>query len=263
MLARQIMSRHVITVGVDASVSEAIAIMLGHHVSGLPVLDGAGRLVGIVSESDFIRRVEIDTERKRGRWLTFLAGADRLALDFARSHGRKVGEIMTRSPVTIAEDTPLAEIVDIMERHHVKRLPVVCGDSLVGMVTRTDFLPAVARLVRRTVAKDGAKNGTKNGTKNGAPNDERIRELVIAAMADAPWRPCAMNVAVSGGIVSLRGSVRSEKARQAAIIAAENVAGVTRVEDGLTIYPAPEDEYGGGDFASPPEETSTIDDQPL
>lgn len=251
MLAHQIMSRHVVTVGVDASVADAIAVMLGHHVSGLPVVDAAGRLVGIVSEGDFVRRAEIDTERKRGRWLTFLAGADRVALDFARSHGRKVGEIMTRGPVTIAEDTPLAEIVDLMERHHVKRLPVMRGDSLVGMVTRTDFLPAVARLVRRTVAKDGV------------PNDERIRELVIAAMADAPWRPCAMNVAVSGGIVSLRGSVKSEKARQAAIIAAENVTGVTRVEDGLTIYPAPEDEYGGGDFASPPEETSTVDDQPL
>jgi len=251
MLAHQIMSRHVVTVGLDASVADAIAIMLGHHVSGLPVVDAAGRLVGIVSEGDFLRRAEIDTERKRGRWLDFLAGADRVALDFARSHGRKVGEIMTRNPVTIAEDTPLAEIVEIMDRHRVKRLPVLRGDSLVGMVTRTDFLPAVARLVRRTVAKDGA------------PDDERIRELVVAAMADAPWRPCAMNVAVNGGVVSLRGSVKSEKARQAAVIAAENVAGVSKVEDGLTIYPAPEDEYGGGDFASLPEEPSTADDQPL
>ncbi len=251
MLAHQIMSRHVVTVGVDASVADAIAIMLGHHISGLPVVDAAGRLVGIVSEGDFVRRAEIDTERKRGRWLTFLAGADRAALDFARSHGRKVGEIMTKSPLTIAEDTPLADIVEIMEAHHVKRLPVLRGDRLVGMVTRTDFLPVVAQLVRRTVAKDGA------------PNDDRIRELVIAAMADAPWRPCAMNVAVSGGVVSLRGSVKSEKARQAAIIAAENVPGVTKVEDGLILYPPPEDEYGGGDFASLPEETSTVDDQPL
>jgi CBS domain-containing protein len=105
MLARQIMSRHVVTVGVDASVAEAIAIMLGHHVSGLPVVDAAGRVVGIISEGDFIRRAEIGTERKRGRWLTFIAGADRVALDFARSHGRKVGEIMTRNLVTIGEDT--------------------------------------------------------------------------------------------------------------------------------------------------------------
>jgi len=251
MRAHQIMSRHVITVGVNASVAEAIAIMLGHHVSGLPVVDAAGRLVGIVSEGDFIRRAEIDTDRKRGRWLSFLAGADRLAVDFARSHGRKVGEIMTRNPVTIAEDTPLAEIVEMMDRHHVKRLPVLRGESLVGMVTRSDFLPAVARLVRNA------------GPEGAAPNDDRIRELVIAAMADAPWRPCAMNVDVQNGMVSLRGSVRSEKARQAAIIAAENVPGVGKVQDELTVYPPPEDEYGGGDFASLPEETSTADDQPL
>jgi CBS domain-containing protein len=251
MLAQQIMSRHVVTVGVDASVADAIAIMLGHHVSGLPVVDPAGRLVGIVSEGDFIRRAEIDTERRRGRWLNFFTGANRLALDFARSHGRRVGEVMTPNPLTIGEDTPLADIVDIMEAHKVKRLPVMRGDSIVGMVTRTDFLPAVARLARRTVSKGAA------------PDDDRIRERVIAAMADAPWRPCAMNVDVQDGIVSLRGSVRSDTARRAAVVAAENVPGVSKVKDDLTIYPAPEDEYGGGDFASLPEEPSTVDDQPL
>jgi len=251
MLARQIMSRHVVTVGVDASVADAIATMLGHHISGLPVVDAAGRLVGIVSEGDFIRRVEIDTERKRGRWLTFFAGADRVAVDFARSHGRKVGEVMTQNPLTIGEDTPLADIVAIMEAHNVKRLPVMRGDSLVGMVTRTDFLPAVARLARPTIARGVA------------PDDDRIRDLVIAAMTDAPWRPCALNVNVRDGVVSLRGSVRSNKAREAAIVAAENVPEVRKVKDDLTIYPAPEDEYGGGDIASLPEETSTVDDQPL
>jgi CBS domain-containing protein len=249
MFAHQIMSRHVVTVGVDASVADAIAIMLQHHVSGLPVVDAAGRLVGIVSEGDFIRRAEIGTERRRGRWLTFLAGADRVALDFARSNGRKVGEIMTAPPLTIGEDTPLADIVGIMEAHNVKRLPVMRGDSLVGTVTRTDFLPAVARLARNA--------------KGFSLDDDRIRDLVITAMADAPWRPCAMNVDVRDGIVRLRGNVKSDKVRHAAIIAAENVPGVRRVEDDLTIYPAPEEEYGGGDFVSLPEETSTADDQPL
>jgi CBS domain-containing protein len=253
VLAHQIMSRHVVTVGADASVAEAIAIMLGHHVSGLPVVDAAGRLVGIVSEGDFIRRAEIGTERKRGRWLTFLAGADRVALDFARSHGRKIGEIMTRNPVTIAEDTSLADIAEIMEAHHVKRLPVMRGHSLVGMVTSADFLPAVARLVRNVGVKDIGQ----------AQDDDRIRDIIIAAMADAPWRPCATNVDVQDGIVTLKGSVRSDKARRAAIIAAENVPGVRKVVDDLTIYPAPEDEYSGGDFVSLPEETSTADDQSL
>jgi CBS domain-containing protein len=250
LLAHQIMSRHVVTVGIKASVADAIAIMLGHHVSGLPVVDLAGRLVGIVSEGDFIRRAEIGTERKPGRWLSFLAGADRAAVDFARSHGRKVGQIMTANPVTISEDTPLVQIVEIMEARHVKRLPVMCGNSLVGMVTRTDFLLAVARLARNADSEDVAGG------------DDRIRDLVVAAMAGARWRPCAMNVDVQGGVVSLRGSVRSDQARQAATIAAENIPGVSRVEDGLTICPAPEDEYSGGDFVSLPAETSIADDQP-
>jgi CBS domain-containing protein len=254
MLAHQIMSRHVVTVGVDASVTDAIAIMLGHHISGLPVVDPAGRLVGIVSEGDFIRRAEIGTERKRGRWLTLLAGTDRVALDFAQSHGRRVGEIMTANPVTINQDTPLADIVEIMEAHNVKRLPVMTGDRLVGMVTHTDFLPAVARLAR--VVKSSAKDGS-------VQDDNRIRELIIATMAEQPWRPCAMNVDVQDGAVSLRGSVRSDKARRAANIAAENVPGVSKVKDELTIYPAPEEDYGGGDFVSLPEETSTAGDQPL
>ena len=254
MLAYQIMSRQVITVNIAASVADAIGIMLRHHVSGLPVIDATGRLVGIVSEGDFIRRAEIGTEHKRGRWLTFLAGADRVALDFARSHGRKVGEIMTKDPITISEETPLPEIVEIMEAHNLKRLPVMRGDSLVGMVTRTDFLPAVARLARSV--QDSSQEGFSQ-------DDDRIRELVIAAMADAPWRPCAMNVDVRDRVVNLRGSVRSDKARQAAVIAAENVPGVSKVEDDLTVYPASEEEYGGGDFVSLQQETSTADDQPL
>ena len=254
ILAHQMMSRQVVTVSVAAPVTDAITIMLGHHVSGLPVVDAAGRVVGIISERDFIRRAEIGTERKRGRWLTFIAGADRVALDFARSHGRKVGEIMTRNLVTIGEDTPLAEIVEIMEAHNVKRLPVMRGDSLVGMVTRTDFLPAVAHL---------ARSEQNSSQENFSQDDNRIRELVIAAMADATWRPCGMNVDVQDGVVSLRGSVKSDKARRAAIIAAENVPGVSMVEDDLTIYPAPEEAYGGGDFVSLQEETSGADDQPL
>jgi len=177
MRAHEIMSRQVITVGVEDSVGDAIKTMLAHHVSGLPVVDSGGRLVGIVSESDFIRRAEIGTERKRGRWLTFLARADRVALDFAREHGRKVGEIMTTNPVTIGEDAPLPEIVDIMEAHRIKRLPVMRDGKIVGMVTRADFLPAVVDLARRV--KDSSKD------------DDQIRGSVIAAMEHAPWRPCA------------------------------------------------------------------------
>ena len=100
MRAHQIMTRSVITIAPDATILEAAKTMLQHHVSGLPVVDAAGKLVGIVSEGDFIRRSEIGTQRKRGRWLKFLLGAGAAATDYVREHGRKVSEVMTaiRSP---------------------------------------------------------------------------------------------------------------------------------------------------------------------
>lgn len=135
MRANQMMSRHVITIGVDAPLVDAINTMLKHGVSGLPVVDEAGKLVGILSKSDFLRRAEIGTERRRGRLLTFLAGPDRVAFDFKREHGRKVGEIMTPEPATITEDTPVEVIARIMESRRVRRLPVLNGDKIVGIVT--------------------------------------------------------------------------------------------------------------------------------
>ncbi len=144
MRAHQIMTRSVISVTPDTSIVEAANIMLKRHVSGLTVVNDAGKLVGVVSEGDFIRRSEIGTGRKRGRWLRFILGPSKSASDFVHEHGRKVAEVMTASPVTITEDTALAEIVDLMERNNVKRLPVVRGDKVVGIVSRANLLQAVA-----------------------------------------------------------------------------------------------------------------------
>ncbi len=251
MRAHQIMSRQVITIDPDASIVDAIHTMLAHRVSGLPVVDRAGKLVGIISESDFIRRAEVGTAQKPGRLLAFLAGADRAALDFARQHGRKVSQIMTPDPATIGLDAPLEQIAGLMAARNVKRLPVLQGDRVVGIITRSDFLPAVANPAR---------------TQSVPGSDEQIRSAVIAAMEGAPWAPCALNVSVSAGVVNLKGTIRGKHARQATIIAAENVAGVTKVEDQLfdrADYPPPEEDYGGGDIASLQEEPSTMDDEPL
>jgi CBS domain-containing protein len=197
MRADQIMTPQVITIGADASIVEAIDKMLRHQVSGLPVVDTDGKLIGIISEGDFIRRTETGTQRKSGRWLDCLAGADRVAADFVREHGRKVGQIMTPDPVTVTEDTPLAQIVRIMESHNVKRLPVVRGDRLVGIVTRADFLPALAELARQVAAPSA--------------DDDRIRSRVIATIEQAVWRPRRLNVMVRDGIVSLGGVVKKRK----------------------------------------------------
>jgi CBS domain-containing protein len=252
MRVRQIMTPEVITVGVDTTIVKAVNTMLRHHISGLPVVDAAGKLIGIVSEGDFIRRAETGTQHKRGRWLTFLAGPDRVAVEFAHEHGRKVGEIMTPNPLTVTETMPLDQVVQIMESHNIKRLPVMRGDRMVGILTRSDFLAAVAGLVRSAPGPSA--------------DDDHIRSKVIAAIAKASWRPCRLNVTVQDGIVSLGGVIKKESARKAAIVAAENVAGVRKVQDHLSLapaYPPPEEDFGGGDFVSLQEQPSTIDDEPL
>lgn len=249
MRAHEIMSRHIVTIRVDAEVIEAIKAMLLHRVSGLPVVDAGNKLVGIVSEGDFVRRTEIGTEKKRGRWLALLAGADRIAVDFVRQNGRKVSQIMTPDPITIGEDTPLEQIVRLMESRSVKRFPVLRAGEIVGMVTRADFLRAIASM----------------GIVNSSDADTKIQSSVTTVLSHANWRPCALNVSVRDGVVTLKGSVKSDNAHRAAIVAAENVSGVRKIDDQLVkiAYPPPEDEYGGGDFVSLEQEAPTADDEPL
>jgi CBS domain-containing protein len=251
MRADEIMSRHVIAISADASVMDAIKMMLSHHVSGLPVVGPGGKLIGILSEGDFIRRAEIGTEKRRGRWLSLLVGPDRAAIDFSRQHGRRVDQIMTPNPVTIREDTSVEEIVRLIERHKVRRFPVMKGDEIVGMVTQTDFLTAIASL---SIGRHDVSGG-----------DEEIRASVVAALSLAAWRPCALNVSVHDGVVTVKGTVKSDNAHKAAIVAAESVPGVKRIDDQLLkiMPPPPEEDYGGGDFVSLQEEPSTADDEPL
>jgi len=252
MRAHQMMTPQVFTVGADTSVVEAINKMLRHHISGLPVVDAEGRLIGIISEGDFIRRAETGTEHKRGRWLSFLIGTDRVALEFVREHGRKVGEIMTANPFTVTESTPLDEVAQIMATKNVKRLPVMRADRLVGIITRSDFLTVVADFIQRVPSPSA--------------DDDHIRSEIIAVLRKAPWRPCRLNVTVRDGVARLNGVVRGESTRKAAIVAVENIAGVRKVEDNLSrapAYPPPEEDFGGGDFVSPQEQLSTADDEPL
>lgn len=219
MRAHQIMTRSVVTVTPESSILDAANLMLQRHVSGLPVVDAAGKLVGIVSEGDFIRRSEIGTQRKRGRWLRFILGAGKAAIDFVHEHGGKVSEVMTREPLTVTEETALEEIVTTMETNGVKRLPVMRGDKLVGIVSRANLLQAVASLAR-TVPDPTA-------------DDDHIRRRIIDTMEKNDWCPFGVNVVVREGIVHLTGVITEERSRQAAIVCAENVEGVKKVHDHL------------------------------
>ena len=233
MRAHQIMTKDIITVGPDASIVDAAKLMLERHISGLPVLDKDGKLIGIISEGDFIRRSEIGTQRRRPRWLQFLVGPGREANEFVRQSGRKVEDIMTRNPVTVTEDTALEELVSAMEKHDVKRLPVMRGEQLVGIVTRANLLQAVASL-----AKD---------VPDPTADDDHIRERVTQAISRTDWGPIGLQVTARNGVVHLHGIIVNDSARQAAIVAAENVAGVKEVHDHLCFV----DGYSGFYVESP------------
>jgi CBS domain-containing protein len=219
MRAHQIMTRPVITVTPETTIVKAANTMLQRHVSGLPVVSASGKLVGIISEGDFIRRSEIGTQRKRGRFLKFILGSGKEATDFVHEHGGKVGEIMTPEPLTIGEDTDLEEIVELMETNSVKRLPVMRGDTLVGIVSRSNLLQAVASLARQIP--------------DPTADDDHIRNRIIDALEKKDWCPLGMSVIVRDGTVHLSGVITEERARQATIVAAENVAGVKKVHDHL------------------------------
>lgn len=221
MHAHQVMTRNVITVTPETAIADAAAMMLKHHISGLPVVDTAGHLVGIVSEGDFLRRFEIGTQRKRPNWLQFFLGPGREASEFVHERGRKVGEVMTCDPIKVAEDTPLDELVQTMERHGIKRLPVMRDDQLVGIVTRANLLRAVADMAREVP--------------DPTADDDHIRERVTRALMATGWRPVGLQVTVRDGIVHLHGIIIDERSRQATIVAAENVAGVRQVHDHLCL----------------------------
>jgi CBS domain-containing protein len=228
MKAADIMTGQVISIAPDASILECARLLLQHRISGLPVIDAAGNLVGIVSEGDFLRRVETGTERKRPRWLEFITGPARLANEYVRSHGRKVGDVMTGEVATISEDTPAEEIVRLMEERRIKRLPVMRGTKVVGIVSRANLLHALASIAREAVPV--------------AKDDQTIRERVLAELAKQPRAPRDhIDVVVRNRVVELWGIVTADHQREAATVAAENVAGVEKVANHLgRIEPVPE-----------------------
>lgn len=234
MEARHVMTSPTISVSPDASLRSAIETMLRAHVSGLPVVDGSGTLVGVLSEGDLLRRAEIGTEKQRPKWLEFLLGPGRGAQDYVRTHSRRVDDIMTRDPIFVAEDCPLDEVVGLMEKKGIKRVPVLRAGRLVGIVTRKDLLRG---FMNATEAMDPAPAG-----------DAQIRADLIAEIDRQSWAPAgSIHVDVKDGHVTLGGTIFDERERDAIRVCAENRPGVRGVTDQL-IWVDP----SSGTFMSPP-----------
>lgn len=217
MRADQVMTRNVITIKPGDTIVHAAQMMLQRHISGLPVVDDAGTLVGIISEADFLRRVEIGTQKRRGRWLQILLGPGKAASNYVHEQGRKVSELMTSDPCTITSETLLEDIVDLMEKNNVKRLPVVEGSRLAGIVTRSNLLQAVSGLAGQITGPSG--------------NDDQMRDQIFQSIENKEWAIFGLGIIVKDGVVHLSGVITDDRLRRASIVAAENVAGVKAVHD--------------------------------
>lgn len=219
MKAAEVMVTSVLSVGPDASVREVAAMMVERRISGVPVVDEQGRILGIVSEGDLIRRPEIETDRAPAGWLHVFLSDEERAREFVKAHGRKVREVMTQPAICVAADTPLAVVVRLMERHRVKRLPVAEHGRLVGLVTRADLLRALV---------------TRQAEAPVAASDQELRARIDSMLRNEDWAASAVvYVQVESGVAQLWGTVESDAQLQALILAVRELPGVKDVQPHL------------------------------
>ena len=234
MRAMDVMTPDVITVDPDTSVQAVAKLLSERGISGVPVVDAANQLVGIVSEGDLLHRVETGTERRPERltgrrhswWLDTIASDEELARDYAKSHGRTAKDVMTRDVISVTDTTELADVAMLLETKRIKRVPVLRDGRLVGIVSRANLVQALAV--------------TKSDPGIDANSDDRtIRDQLIAELMGQEWfkalewfKIWAADIIVRGGVVHFWLSAdQSEEERRALRIAAENIAGVRRVEE--------------------------------
>jgi CBS-domain-containing membrane protein len=222
MKARDVMVSPVITTKPAASVKEVAQTLLTHHISAVPVIDDAGKLVGIVSEGDLMRRADLGTEKHRSWWLAALfAEEETLAAEYVKQHSKKVADVMTRRLVVASPDAPLGEIAGLLERHSIKRVPIVENGALVGIVSRANLIQALA--------------GDRNASDVKVP-DAQLRDKIMTHLKTQPWAHTSLlNVTVNDGIVDIWGITRSEAEKQALCVAAETTPGVRAVNDNIVM----------------------------
>ena len=223
MKAADVMIRKVIAASSESTLEEVLELLVEHRISAVPVVDREGAIVGIVSEGDLLHRSEAGTEHRRARWMKIFIPEQALALEFIKSHSRRVTDMMTHNVVTVAPETSLAEVAKALEKHRIKRVPVVEDGKLVGIVSRADLVRTLADLYKRVSMPPAS--------------DEDLRQGIVAELANQTWaHPRLINVDVHDGTVDLNGLVESSAEKHAIRVAAESLPGVKAVNDGLRIY---------------------------
>jgi CBS domain-containing protein len=226
MKAKDIMVMKVMTVGPEATVRQAANILFQNRISALPVVDEHGRLVGIVSEGDLARRVELKTDDRRSWWLEIFArkSKENLAVKYVKSHARRVKDIMTRRVITAKPATSLRDIAALLEKNRIKRVPIVAKGRVVGIVSRANLVQALASL--------------REEDQPGTTIDSKIRKKVMRLKSERWSKHALLSATVEHGTVKLWGIVDSEAEKEAARVAAEQVANVRAIENNVIVQPA-------------------------
>jgi CBS domain-containing protein len=222
MQAQDVMVGGVISVGPDIPVQIAANAMVSNGVSALPVINIYAKLVGIVSEGDLIRRVEIGTERRRSEEVEALMSSDVLAKEFVKSYAKRVSDVMTREVITAQPETPLREIANLMAEHSIKRVPIVQDELVVGIVSRVNLLQVLART---------------NDSTDWVESDRVLHQRFVDSIKDQPWAGRPFNIIVNDRCADLWGFVYSVEEKTAARVAAEATPGIESVSDHLGIAP--------------------------
>ena len=220
MKAKDIMTTQVVTVGPEATVREIAVLLAEKGIRAVPVVDH-GDVVGIVSEGDLIHRQELGTDehRIRSSWFRIIEDPEAAAAFEAKAHGMRARDVMTRDVISVPEHTSLAEVVDNMESNNIRRLLVMRGNKLVGIVGRANIVRALA------ARPEGAHAPVSS-------DDDQIRIKVIETLENMPGTsPWLTTVIVSNGVVDLYGTVEDEATHGPSRIAIENIPYVVRVKD--------------------------------
>lgn len=223
MKAKDVMTTSVVTVRPDTDVREIARRLIERNISAVPVVDAEGRVMGIVSEGDLMRRPESETERRSSWWLRLLAGSEEQAQRYVKSHGLTAGDVMTQGVVTASEEASVDELATLLEKRRIKRVPIVRDGRIVGIVSRANLLHGLI---------------ASTATVSPSASDDEVKKALDNALKEAGVRAAFLNIVVWGGIVHLWGMVESQEEKRAAHLAAERITGVKRVLDETTVISA-------------------------
>lgn len=221
MRAKDIMTANVFSVHPDTTVHNVAKLLLAKRISAAPVVDETNRVCGIISEGDLLRRHETGTEKSRSWWASLIATTEVDAEQYVKTHGLRASDVMTSKVVTVDEDAPVSEIVEILESKGIKRVPVMRDDRLVGIVSRSNLLQSLVATLEQARQMPA-----------GQPEDTAIQKTIMAELTQNLSATAAdVSVVVRNGTVHIWGMMDSEEERKAVEVMAENVAGVTAVEN--------------------------------